>query len=273
MFSFIGHIFSSMGTGIAAALIAVAGVLSPTPKTNIPPVTPVVENATATTTGITEASSTQATDIEKLKQEVAALKAAPKAPAKVTQTPAVTVPSNYPTTPQPKPSTYTTPSGAVIDSAGNVISGATNPAPAPTVSNVQTGTNYYVQYKVNISLILAIYKSYAVWLQDTSSQLRSASLTLAGYNLGGLYGQERDAAIKLANAEVSVISTMLSNTNQRISSYQTALDLLNSNPTLFIDLTRFNQLQTPEAAQADVNNVEASMNTTLNSVLEALKFH
>lgn len=143
----------------------------------------------------------------------------------------------------------------------------------PQTSNTQTGTNYYIQYKARVKAIIAIDTSFGTWLQDTSNQFRSASLTLAGYNYGGLYGEMRDSAIKLANANVSVISGSLANNSQWISHYQSILDIMNSQPSGFIDEATFNKLKTPESEQTEIDGIKTKINSSLDDVLGALQYH
>lgn len=141
--------------------------------------------------------------------------------------------------------------------------------------NIQTGKNYYSELKSKLTTLISIEKSFETWLQDTSDQFRSASLTLAGYNLGGLYGESRDAAIKLSNANVSVISEMLIGTRKWISYYQNLLDAINSDPKGFIDEATFNseKIQRPTSLETEISGIKKSINSSLDSVLESLQFH
>lgn len=145
----------------------------------------------------------------------------------------------------------------------------TTPTPTPT----PTGKNYYYDSLSRLNSLIAICNSYKTWLQDTSNQFRSASLILAGYPTGGLYGEARDAAINLANAEISVINSQLTNNNQWIAYYEGALNALNSNPKQFVDKSTLDLMRTPESLENDLATIKNDINSNLNSVMSALQYH
>ena len=145
-----------------------------------------------------------------------------------------------------------------------------------TVAQVQatpTGKNYYYDIVSKVRQLLATHNSFKTWLQDTSNQLRQASVTLAGYPTGGLYGQMRDAAIDLASGEISVLSGLIESTNQWISRYEGSLDILNKNPDLFVDKATYDAVQEPSVLESDVSSVKNSINNDVSKVMGALQYH
>ena len=133
--------------------------------------------------------------------------------------------------------------------------------------------NYYIETKSRVRTLIGMESTYKTWLQDTSDQLRSAVLTLSGYSIGGLGGQARDADIKLANAEISVISGLIMKSSERTANLESMQDLLNNNPKMFIDETTFNSTQTPESDEADIAGAKQSINSYLDSVMTGLQIH
>lgn len=141
----------------------------------------------------------------------------------------------------------------------------------PTV--VSTEENYYIKTKARVKELIGIYESYEIWLQDTNDQFRSASLTLAGYNLGGLYGNARDAAIALANESIKVNNQIMTNTKKSIAFHESLLDVINNDPKGFISEDIFNQLKTPGSLEEDIEDGMRKTNLSLESVMNSLKYH
>jgi hypothetical protein len=135
------------------------------------------------------------------------------------------------------------------------------------------GKNYYFDAKIRVNTLIGIENSYKAWLQDTSNQFRSASLTLAGYNTGGLYGEARDLSIKLANGEISVLSTLMARANKDISSLEEVKSMLANDSKMFITEATFNQFPTPNNVEADVESVKKHTNEILEQVLLSLQYH
>lgn len=145
--------------------------------------------------------------------------------------------------------------------------------PIPQNTTNSTEKNYFLETKSRVKELLDMQKSFEVWLQDSSEQFRTTSLTLAGYNVGGLYGQSRDASITLANASIEVNNKMIVNTGKWISYYENMLEVMNNNPNGFLDSSILNKLQTPESSEAEIEKIKADTNSSLNSVINSLKYH
>lgn len=138
---------------------------------------------------------------------------------------------------------------------------------------VQTEKNYALNMKTRLREIIELNKSYSVFLQDANTQLRSANLTLSGYNTGGLYGQARDAAIKLSNSLITVNTNLMMKNNSQIASLQTVLDSLNNDSNSFISEEVFNKFPSTQSVQSDIESAEQSINNNVSEVLKTLQFH
>jgi len=147
----------------------------------------------------------------------------------------------------------------------------------PTISNPTQTTpaekNYYIQAKSRCNMLFDVYESYGAWLQDTSDQFRSAVLTLSGYSTGGLYSEVRDAAIKLANSNITIISDQQINNKQWISYWDNALEILNKDPEGFISKATYDLIKTPDRLTTEIEGIKKSINISLNSVLDSLRYH
>jgi hypothetical protein len=135
-------------------------------------------------------------------------------------------------------------------------------------STTTAGKNYYMELKSRLTMLISIEKSFETWLQDTSDQFRSASLTLSGH----YYGGSREATVKLANANISIISDMLTFNKKSITNYQNLLDAINNNPKGFIDELFFNsnKIRTPESLEIELAGIKKSINVSLGMVMEDL---
>jgi len=147
------------------------------------------------------------------------------------------------------------------------------PTPTPTPIPTPTEKNYYIETKYRLKTLIDINEAFEKWLQDTSDQFRSASLTLAGYSYGGLYGEMRDAAIDLANSNISVISSMQTNTKEWISYWESGLEILNSDSAGFVDKSILDSIKNPKDLEVEIEGIKKSINLDLDSVLGALKYH
>src|SRR3989344_2683167 len=146
------------------------------------------------------------------------------------------------------------------------------PAPAPQTPTTPVGKNYYYDSISRINSILAINKSFKNWLQDTSNQFRTAVNTLAGIPGGGLYGDLRDSSINFANANITVISGMLTNTEQWISYWEGLLNAFNSHPNDFISQSAFDALQakqSPTTLENELSTIKTKINADLSKVLSS----
>lgn len=135
------------------------------------------------------------------------------------------------------------------------------------------GKNYYQETRLRVSTLLGMEKTYKDWLKDTSDQFRTASLTLAGYSTGGLYGEARDTAIRLASAEISVISSLMLHADKWISAYENILFTLDKDSSQFINEETYLKIRTPEQAKNEIDQVKDSINKSLDMVLNTLKYH
>lgn len=135
------------------------------------------------------------------------------------------------------------------------------------------GKNYYNDTKTRINTLIGIENAYKTWLQDTSNQFRSASLVLAGYNTGGLYGDLRDSSIKLANAEISALSSMIAKSNKDIIALEEVKSLIYNDPQMFVTEATFKKFLTPENLSADINGAKSHTNEILENVLRSLQYH
>lgn len=138
---------------------------------------------------------------------------------------------------------------------------------------LQTEQNYASNMKTRLREIIELNKSYSVFLQDANSQLRSANLTLSGYNTGGLYGQARDAAINLSNSLITVNTNLMMKNNSHIASLQAVLDSLNNDQNSFVSAEVFNKFPSTQSVQSDIESVEQSINKDVSEVLKTLQFH
>jgi hypothetical protein len=147
------------------------------------------------------------------------------------------------------------------------------PVQTQNVTPIHEGVNYSAQLNSKLKSSLQIEKTYRAWLGSTIEQLKSMVVTLSGYNVGGLYGQSRDASINLANAEIKVLNTLIDGVDQRIVKLEGAIDFLNKYPDEFIDKKDFDAIPSPEAIQADINNVKEKVNEVVQDVANSLKYH
>ncbi|MCX6753008.1 MAG: hypothetical protein NTW62_01515 [Candidatus Nomurabacteria bacterium] len=144
--------------------------------------------------------------------------------------------------------------------------------PQPPVIT-QAEKNYYNDFKYLVKAHIDIEEAFKTWLQDTSNQFRSASLTLAGYTAGGLYGQSRDIAIELASKNVTAISSIISDTTKWISSYQSLQEALDKDPNQFVGAETFSKLEKIEITEESIAKTKETINSSLDSVMNALKYH
>ena len=140
----------------------------------------------------------------------------------------------------------------------------------PQTTATPTGKNYYYDSLSRLNSLIATETSYKTWLQDTSNQFRSAVNTLSGFGAGGAIGQLRDSSIALANGMITVISSQSTNTEQWISYWQGALDVLKAHPEQAIDQATFNSLKSPESLTSEINGVKSDINSHLNSVMSSI---
>ena len=146
----------------------------------------------------------------------------------------------------------------------------------PQATATPTGKNYYYDSLSYVKNAIVAHESFETWLQDTSNQFRSASLTLSGYNTGGLYAQDRDAAIKLANGIISVISDQITNDKQWVVYWQGFEDVLTSHSDQFISESTYNQMIDKELSttrDSQISNIKSDINSKLDSVMTALQYH
>jgi hypothetical protein len=141
------------------------------------------------------------------------------------------------------------------------------------VPQVRGEDNYYTDLKIDLKSLIQIEKSYRAWLDDIASQLRSMVITLSGYNVGGLYGKSRDAAIDLANSQIKVITSLTQDNDKIIVNYEALLDYLNVHPNEFVDQTAYQKIKSPGDAQAYINSIESEISKVVQSVANALKYH
>jgi hypothetical protein len=150
--------------------------------------------------------------------------------------------------------------------------------PVPQNNGVSS-TNYASTVLTKIKKTVNIHKSHLALLQDANNQLRSMSLTLAGYeNMGGLYGQMREAGIKLANASIKVNNVIIPNVQEFIDYHQGYLNKFEAIPNLFISESDYNSIsdKLDDAlydAQDYMDESSKSVNESLNQVMDALKYH
>ncbi|PIQ68277.1 MAG: hypothetical protein COV91_04890 [Candidatus Taylorbacteria bacterium CG11_big_fil_rev_8_21_14_0_20_46_11] len=133
--------------------------------------------------------------------------------------------------------------------------------------------NYYLEAKSRIQALIDIEKSFKAWLQDIGNQLRSARLTLSGYNVGGLYGEMRDGGIKMADQTLLGIDAVQVSSSKRISYFEGMLNIINSDPKGFIDEATFNKIQTPESSEKEISGLRKDINEGLYIVMDRLEFH
>lgn len=149
MFHFFQTIFSGVTSLLAGAIIAIGLVSVPTTEIKITQnPTPPPQNEEIL---IVQETKTQKTEEQKPETTLAPVPVKPSgsktSEATSTLEPATT-PTSAPTptstpTPQPQsktPKTFTTPSGAVVDEVGNVISGPTKVIPSTVDTNITAGT-------------------------------------------------------------------------------------------------------------------------------------
>lgn len=149
--------------------------------------------------------------------------------------------------------------------------------PSPQPQQIQTTSstekNYYSETRSRLIELIGIEKSYGEWLQNTSNQFRSTSLTLAGYNTGGLYAQARDNAIQLANTHAQVLDSLRATNIKNVTALETILAEVNKNTNAFVDMATYNRLDNPQSVINDINEVKRSTQEDLNLVQSALKYH
>ena len=131
--------------------------------------------------------------------------------------------------------------------------------------------NYSSEAKLRVKTLIGMENSFKTWLQDTSDQFRSAVLTLSGYSSGGLAGEIKEATIKLANAEISVISSLIIKSNTNIAKLERVQDIINNNS--FTSEATFNIILNPENYEKEIETVKQDINKSLNSVLNSLQIH